>query len=179
MTQTKYSVLVSVFLLLLLTAGFFLAARVLLNKLHSSVATAVATPSATAFIQPTATFTAAPTAKGSSQHPPTAEPTKTPAPQTAQVVTNISGTMTNPMSSIPSDTNQVFCLAKLPGVPIGTPIRFRFQKLSAPDDYYHQDEQADGGTKLAWIYGPLQPGQWRCLVEANQKPVGTAAFTIH
>jgi hypothetical protein len=110
---------------------------------------------------------------------PSPVPTSTEAPQAGQVVTNISPTMSNPMTKIASDTNQVFCVANLPSVPSGTSLLFRFQKLSSNSDYFSQSVTANGGTKFAWIYGPLQPGQWRCLVEAAGKLAGSAAFTIH
>jgi hypothetical protein len=100
------------------------------------------------------------------------------ASQAGQVVMNISPTMANAMTTIPSAANQVFCLASLPGVPSGTALLFRYQRLSANSDYFTTPARANGGTQFAWIYGPLQPGQWRCLVEAAGKLAGSAAFTI-
>jgi hypothetical protein len=177
MTQSRYSVLVSLCLLLLLTAGFFLASRAIFAKLHSSVDAAIATSTATAVIQATPTLSVQPTPKG--HHTTHAAPTNTPQPAAGQVVANISASMSNPLTTIPSDTNQVFCVSDLPSVPSGTTMVYHFQKLSTPGDYYTQPVTASGGVKFAYIYGPLQPGQWRCLVEVGTNVVGSVQFTIH
>ncbi len=176
MTQSRYSVLVSLCLLLLLTAGFFLTSSAIFRKLHNSVDAAIATSTATAVIQATPTHSVQPTPKG--HRPSHAAPTSTPRPAAGQVVANISASMSNPLTTIPSDTSQVFCVSELPSVPSGTTMVYHFQKLSTPGDYYTQPVTASGGVKFAYIYGPLQPGQWRCLVEVGTNVVGSVQFTI-
>jgi hypothetical protein len=182
MTQNKFGVLLSMCLLLALTGAFFVAARTVLNRVHSSVASAVATSTTTALLMPTATAGAPAVATsrtaGSGAATETA-PTETPTPR-GQIVMSISPNPNIPMASIPSDTAQVYCIATLPQVATGTPLVFHFQMVSTPGDYFTQPFTALGGTgaNYSYIYGPLQRGKWRCVVNAGGKPVGTALFTI-
>ena len=178
MEQSKISTLTSLCLLLVLTAAFFVAARTLLDKVHSSVASANATSTAVVFVSPTAT--AAPTlASGTGQagEPTRAVPTDTPA-STANVFVNISAGDTAPMASIPSQTQQVFCHADLATLASGSQVVFHFQKVGTPGDYYQQPEIPTTTSPYAFIYGPLQAGQWRCVVDANGQVAGTAQFAI-
>jgi DNA-binding beta-propeller fold protein YncE len=96
-----------------------------------------------------------------------------------RVVVGLTGDMSHPLTILPSHINRLFCVADVPGVPRGTILNFHFQRLPAVNsDYYTQPKIAHGGVTSAFIYGPLQPGKWRCLVDAAGKPVGSAAFTI-
>jgi hypothetical protein len=184
MTQNRYGVLLSLLLLGLLTAGFFVAAKTAVDKLDSSVASANATATATPMTlnattsvpsgSPRATATATPSLSDVS-------PTATPLPQSGNVVINNSGgDTTHSMTSLPSSTSQVWCHIVAPGVAAGTAIKFRFQRIGTPGDYWVQPESVASSGNGSYILGPLQTGQWRCLVEitSSAKLVGSTSFTI-
>lgn len=179
MTQNRYSVLVGILLLGLLTGGFFLASRVLINKVDNKIAAANATSTATAV--PPATPTALPTSATSHPVQPAAQPTNTPGTGTAQVVMSTSLNMAAPMTVMQSNANQFFCMVNLPTAPPTAPLLFKFQQVSASEDYYDHPttvESYSSPVKFSYIYGPLQPGKWRCLVLLNNQLIGTAPFTV-
>ncbi len=186
MTQNRYGVLLSVILLGLLTAGFFVAARAAVNKLNTSVASANPTTTSTPMVLVAATSTTSsgrPNVKASATPAHSgASPTVTALPQSANVVINSSSTdTTHSKTSLPSSTYQVWCHVLVPGVAAGTPIKFRFQRVGTPGDYWVQPESVVSSGNESYILGPLQTGQWRCLVEIapSGKLIGSTSFAIN
>jgi len=179
MTQNRYSVLVGLFLLLVLTGSFFLAGRVVLDRVHNSIAAANATSTPTAV--PPATVTPLPTSATRVPSHPSTPPTSTPAPGSAQVVMSTSLNISQAMTVLPSNANQFYCMVNLPTAPASAPLEFKFQQLSQSGDYYDHPTLAGSYSsplKFSYIYGPLQPGKWRCLVTLNGALAGTAPFTV-
>lgn len=179
MTQNRYSVLVGLFLLIVLTLGFFAAGRVVLDKVHNSIAAANATSTPTAL--PANTATPLPT---SATHVPAhqeAPPTSTPAPGSSQVVMSTSLNISQPMTVLPSSANQFYCMVNLPTAAASEPLEFKFQQIGQSGNYYDHPTLAGSYSsplKFSYIYGPLQPGKWRCLVMLNNQLAGTAPFTV-
>jgi hypothetical protein len=185
MTQSRYGVLLSTILLGLLTAAFFFAARAAVNQLKSTVAkanpTATATPLILVAAAPSATGGNAPVRPTATHVQSAVPPTDTPSPQSANVIVNSSETdAVHTMTSLPSSTYQVWCHVIVPGVTTGTPIKFRFQRVGTPGDYWVQPESVVSSGNESYILGPLQTGQWRCLVEVEPsgKLVGSTSFAI-
>jgi hypothetical protein len=185
MTQNRYGVLLSTLLLALLTAAFIFAARVAVNQFKSSVASANPTATATPMVLVTST----PVASAGSPHASAtatqarqgATPTDTPFPQSGNVVVNSSGSdASHSMTSLPSGTSQVWCHVVVPRASAATNIRFRFQRVGTPGDYYDYPESVVAAGNESYIAGPLQAGQWRCLVEVQPSGtlVGSTSFSI-
>ena len=182
MTQSRYSVLVGIFLLVALTGGFFLAGRVVFSKIHTSIEAAIATSTTTPMPPATPTPAHARPTPVHGQHPTSnTPPTSTPGSSSYQVIMSTAPSMSNPMTTIPSDTSQFFCVVNMPAAPANAPLLFKFQKLSVAEDYFDHPAFVDsyaGPLKFSFIYGPLQPGQWRCEVELSGQLIGTAPFTV-
>jgi hypothetical protein len=179
MTQNRYSVLVGLFLLLVLTGSFFLAGRVVLDRVHNSIAAANATSTPTAV--PPATVTPLPTSATRIPSHQSTPPTSTPAPGSSRVVMSTSLDITKPMTVLPSSANQFYCMVNLPNAAPSAPLEFKFQQLSQSGDYYDHPTLAGSYSaplKFSYIYGPLQPGKWRCLVTLNGTLAGAAPFTV-
>jgi hypothetical protein len=176
--------MLSLILLGLLTAGFFVAAKTAVDKLDSSVASANATTTATPMMLVTATTSPSGGVQASPSATPSlseAVPSATPLPQSGNVViNNSSADLTHSKASLPSSTSQVWCHIVAPGLTAGTAIKFRFQRIGTPGDYWVQPESAASTGNGSYILGPLQTGQWRCLVEisATAKLVGSTSFSI-
>jgi hypothetical protein len=182
MSQNRAGTVLNLIVLVLLTAGFFAGARTAFQKLHKSVSSAAATATPFVLFQPTPSPARTAGTPGQTSSAPTKAtallPTSTPLAQSAKVSINTSASSTNSLSSLPSATSQIWCIATLPNVTVGTPIMFRFQRLATPGDYFHYPEPATGTTQSAYLEGPLERGQWRCVVEVNGKLAGVAPFTV-
>lgn len=180
MTQSRYSVLVSLCLLLLLTVGFFEASRVVFNRLHSSIAAAVATATVVV-LPPTPTRPPArATPKGGHTHV-QAQATSTPTSGSPQAAVATTLSLGAASSVIASNSPQVYCMVNLPNVAPSAPLRIQFQKLPSAEDYFHHDGTADSyntALKFAYIYGPLTPGQWQCQIFVSGSVVAKAPFTV-
>ena len=185
MTQNRYGVLLSTLLLVLLTAAFIFAARVAINQFKTSVASANPTATAT----PLMLVTPTPVTSGSSAHAGAtatlarqgATATDTPLPQSGNVVVNNLGSdSTHSMASLPSSTSQVWCHVVVHSAASVSSITFRFQRVGTPGDYYDYPESVVSGGNESYIAGPLQTGQWRCLIEAEPSKtlVGSTSFSI-
>ncbi len=185
MTQNRFGVLLSTLLLGLLTAAFFFAAREAVNQLKSTVASANPTATATPLVLVGASATPA---GGSALARPTATPvqqaaapTDTPVVQGAGVIVNGSGgDYTHANTSLPSATSQVWCHIMVPTSVTASRVTFRFQRVGSPGDYYDYPESVVSQGNEAYIAGPLQSGQWRCLVQAEPsgKLIGSTSFAI-
>jgi hypothetical protein len=114
---------------------------------------------------------------------PTVEhPIGTPIPMppsgSARIVVGTSPDMKHLAVSFPPDVSQVFCGASLPHVPKRTVLRFRFQRFPYKADYFTQTVPTGVTPRYAYIYGPLQPGPWRCRVDIAGVSVGSADFSV-
>ena len=179
MTQNRYSVLVGLFLLLVLTGSFFLAGRVVLDKVHKSIAAANATSTPTA--APPDTVTPLPTSATSRPAHASTPPTGTPTLGSAQVVMSTSLNISQPMTVLSSNASQFYCMVNLPAAASSAPLEFKFQQIAQSGNYYDHPTLAGSYSsplKFSYIYGPLQPGKWRCLVLLNNQLLGTAPFTV-
>ena len=182
MNQSRYGVLVSICLLLLLAGGFFVAAKVALQAVNTSVQKAIAT-STPVIVVPTPTSSVRVTATPKVKHPlskPTAAVSPTPEAGN-QIVISSSTDLSNATTTFPAGTGRYYCLANLPNVPLSAPITWEWQHvqgngtsdLFAPLTFTYP-------TTLRYGYadGPYQAGRYRCIVKANDKFIGSADFTV-
>lgn len=174
MTQNRYSVLVGLFLLVLLTGGFYLASRVLINKVDSKIAAANATSTPT--VAPPATPTVAPTSASSTGHAHTAaEPTSTPVSSAVTVYIAATNNISAAADTLPADTGTFYCMVNLPNIPLSTPITFNWQSLPNGTGVFQYSEAYPTPFKYTYVTGPFSPGQYRCQISA---PVNGVMHTL-
>jgi hypothetical protein len=195
MNQSRSPVLTSIFVLGVLTVGFFLASRVVFSQIRTSVNQAIGTPTATSTPVPMrvvpgaaprttvvlvhGTKTARPT------HVPTATPvdTATPVPTAAKVVVGTSNSLSSATTSFPSDTGRFFCMTNLPHLPVTTPITFKWVSLPSGSVIFPYTGTYSDTFKYSYLYGPEPPGSYRCDVYAPVNGalqiLGSASFTVH
>ena len=181
MTQNRYSVLVGLFLLVLLTGGFFLASRVLIDKVDNKIAAANATSTPT--VAPPATPTLAATTVSSTGHTHVAAPpTSTPAPSAVTVYIAATNNVSAAADTFPSNTGVYYCMVNLPNIPLSTPITFNWQSLPNGTGVFNYSEAYPTTLKYTYVDGPFSPGQYRCSVSVPVNGVmhtlGSNTFTV-
>ncbi|HWE61280.1 MAG TPA: hypothetical protein VHB98_06180, partial [Chloroflexota bacterium] len=132
MNQSRYGVLVSLCLLLLLTGGFFVAALFAVRAVKSSVDKAIATATVVVLPPSPSPVPPSPTPHGykgtkKAHHPISgAAPTATPA-NSAQIAISTSDTLAGATTTFPESTSRYWCVANLPAVPAGTGIVWKWE----------------------------------------------------
>jgi hypothetical protein len=184
MNQSRYGVFVSLCLLLLLTAGFFFAARYAVMQVNNSVAKAVATATVVVLPPTNTPVPATPTPHGYKKphhHPQGAAPTATPVGNN-QIVVSTSSNLSDATASFPSSTSRYWCVANLPGVPISTSIVWKWEQVTGNSTqaiWTSPPYTYSNPVRYGYIDGPFQSGNYRCTVIANSSVIGAADFTVH
>jgi hypothetical protein len=185
MNQSRYGTLLSLLLLLCLTAGFFLAARLAIHAVNNSVSKAIATPTVVV-LPPTptpavqATKVTAKTKKTVVPLSPTATPT--PNPQQGQIVVSTTSSMAGATTTFPVSTAQYWCVANLPSTPLGTGIVWKWLHVignTTEEIWTSTPYTYNSVLRYGYIDGPFAPGQYRCEVLAGGTVMGAADFTVH
>jgi len=181
MTQNRYSVLVGLFLLLLLTGGFFVASRVLINKVDNKIAAANATSTPT--VAPPATPTLAPTSvSAAGRTHPAARPTSTPVPSAVTVYIAATNNISAAADTLPANTGVFYCMVNLPNIPLSTQITFKWQSLPNGTGIYTFSGSYPTAYKYSYVDGPFSPGQDRCVISALvngvEQTLGSKTFTV-
>jgi hypothetical protein len=195
MSQNRSHALTSIFILGVLTVGFFFASRVVFSQIHSSVEQAIGTPTATVTPVPTLVVpVAAPhvtvvlhgskTPLPAQRHTakPTPAPTAASAPGTAKVVVGTSNSLSSATTAFPSSTGMFYCMTDLRNLPLSTPITFKWVSLPSGSVIFSYTGTYADTYKDSYLDGPLQPGSDRCDVYAPQNGqlqiLGSASFTV-
>jgi len=182
MNQSRYGVLVSLCLLLLLAGGFFAAAKFTLQAVNTRVQQAIATSTPIIVVPtPTSSVRVSPTPRV--KHP-SSKPTTAVSPTPAagnQIVISTSTDLSNATTSFPAGTGRYYCLANLPDVPLSAPITWEWQHVQG-------NGTSDLFAPLTFIYpttlrygyadGPYEAGHYRCIVRVKATFIGSADFTI-
>ena len=183
MNQSRYGVLVSLCLLLLLAGGFFAAAKFTLQAVNTRVQQAIATSTPIIVVPtPTSSVRVSPTPRV--KHPsskPTAAISPTPAAGN-QIVISTSTDLSNATTSFPAGTGRYYCLANLPNVPLSAPITWEWQSVqgnNTSDIFPPITFTYPVPLRYGYADGPYQAGHYRCIVKANDKFIGSADFTVN
>jgi hypothetical protein len=183
MNQSRYGTLLSLVLLLCLTAGFFLAARLAIQKVNNSVAKAIATPTVVV-LPPTPTPRVQPTKVVTKKKPVVhVAPTATPSPASqGQIVVSTSSSMAGATTTFPASTSQYWCVANLPTTPLGTGIVWKWLHVignTTEEIWTSTPYTYNSVVRYGYIDGPFAPGRYRCEVIAGGTVMGAADFTVH
>jgi hypothetical protein len=195
MSQTRSHALTSIFILGVLTVGFFFASRVVFSQIHNSVEQAIGTPTPTVTPVPTQAaplaVSSATMVAGRSKTPlpvrrhaltPTPAATSTPTSSTARVVVGTSNSPSSATTDFPGNTGMFYCMISLPNLPLSTPITFKWVSLPSGSVIFAYTGTYADTYKDSYLDGPLQPGSDRCDVYAPQNGqlqiLGSASFTV-
>lgn len=184
MNQNRYGILVSLILLLLLTGGFFVAARYAEKAVNESVAKAVATATVVV-LPPTATPvppTATPKGFKPKPHHPVTGPAATATPTSnGQIVISSSSNLSDATTSFPAGVSRYWCVANLPNIPLGAGIVWKWDQVngnSTQSIWTSQPFTYSSPVRYGYIDGPFQTGHYRCTVMVNSQVIGAADFTV-
>lgn len=183
MNQSRYGVFVSLCLLLLLTLGFFFAARYALSAVNSSVAKAIATPTVVVLPPTNTPLPATPTPRGSKKvHHPGAGAVATATPvNNYQIVISSSNNLSDATTTFPTSTSRYWCVANLPTIPLGAGIIWKWEQITGNTTqaiWTSQPFTYGSAVRYGYIDGPFQSGKYRCTVIANNQVLGAADFTV-
>ena len=186
MNQNRYNLLVSLALLVLLTVGFFFAARFVSGALKSSIDRAVATSTPTAVVLPTPTRTGATPTPHVKHHPittttktaPVASPT--PTPQNNNLVVSTTPDAADAQTTFPATTLKFWCVTNFKSVPANAQLVYAFQHLLSNTvvPVFTSQAYPYPSVTAAFLDGPQPSGQYRCQVLINGQLAATANFTV-
>jgi hypothetical protein len=184
MNQNRYGVFVSLCLLLLLTAGFFVAARYAVKAVNGSVERAIATATVVVLPPTNTPVPASPTPHGYKPKPhhivSGPAPTATPIANN-QVVISTSSQLAGATTSFPEGTSRYWCVANLPAIPLGAGIVWKWEQVNGNTTqaiWTSQPFTYSSSVRYGYIDGPFQTGHYRCTVIANAQIIGAADFTV-
>lgn len=183
MNQSRYNLLVSLALLLLLTVGFFFAARFASGALKSSLGRAIATSTPTAVVPPTPTRSAAtPTPRVKHHHATTTTPAAPPTatPQSNTLVVSSTPNASDAQTAFPASTDKFWCVTNFNHVPSNAQLVYEFQRLlsNSVAPVFTSQAYPYPSVTAAYMYGPQPTGQYRCQVLVNGQLAATANFTV-
>lgn len=181
MNQSRYGTLISLLLLLLLTAGFFLAARYAIKAVNGSVQNAMATATVIV-LPPTPTVPVKPTVDTHKVKRP-AVATATPTPnQQGQIVVSTTSSASGATSTFPTSTSKFWCVANLPTIPLGTGIVWKWLHVLSGNNteeiWTSIPYTYNSVVRYGYINGPFAAGSYRCEVIAGNQVIGAADFSV-
>lgn len=180
MNQSRYGVLVSLCLLLALTAGFFFAARVALKAVNGSIEKAIATATVV-ILPPSPTLPpATATPKGAKHHAPRAVPTAT-VTNGGRIMASTSINPSDATKTFPVSTTKFWCLANLPNEPLSAGVTWKWSQVTGNNvNVLYASPIFTYASTLRYSYfnGPVETGTYRCEVAVNGQPFGATDFTV-